>query len=166
MARRVFFSFHFERDIFRVNQVRMSNVIAGPDRAGFFDHSEYEEAKKKNSSAIDRMIRTKLFGTTVTIVLIGTETASRPWVQREIELSLEQKNGFLGIHIHHLKDHFQKADFFQGPKPTVPWAVPFPSYNWDGDLARFSREIESAGVRSDRWREAGEISLFDSVFGR
>ncbi len=46
MARRVYFAFHFERDIFRANQVRNSNVVAGPDRAGFYDHSEYEEAKR------------------------------------------------------------------------------------------------------------------------
>jgi hypothetical protein len=102
MARRVFFSFHFETDIWRVNQVRMCNVVAGVDQAGFFDHSEYEEAKRKSSDVIAKMIRRRLEGTTVTIVLIGTETADRPWVKREVELSLEQKNGLLGIHIHHL----------------------------------------------------------------
>jgi hypothetical protein len=47
MARRVFFSFHYDRDIWRANQVRNCNVVAGVDVAGFFDHSEYQEAKKK-----------------------------------------------------------------------------------------------------------------------
>ena len=46
MARRVFFSFHYDNDIWRANQVRNANVVAGSDIAGFFDHSEYEEAKK------------------------------------------------------------------------------------------------------------------------
>jgi len=155
MARRVFFSFHFENDIWRVNQVRMCNVVAGVDQAGFFDHSEYEEAKKKNDATIDRMIRKRLEGTTVTIVLIGKETAGRDWVKREMALSLEQKNGLLGIYIHHLKDVKGNTAFWAGEKPNVPWNVPFPAYNWDKDLARFSREIEAAGQRSDKWRETG-----------
>src|SRR5213083_91904 len=66
MARRVFFSFHYKFDIFRANQVRNSNVVAGPDEAGFFDHSEYEAAKKKGDEEIKRLIRAKLVGTTVT----------------------------------------------------------------------------------------------------
>jgi hypothetical protein len=155
MARRVFFSFHFETDIWRVNQVRMCNVVAGVDQAGFFDHSEYEEAKRKSSDVIAKMIRRRLEGTTVTIVLIGTETADRPWVKREVELSLEQKNGLLGIHIHHLKDANGDSSFWAGSQPSVPWNVPFPSYNWDKDLPRLAREIESAGQRADKWRETG-----------
>jgi hypothetical protein len=56
MARRVFFSFHYTRDIWRAKQVRMANVVAGADHAGFFDHSEYLESKKKGDKAIERMI--------------------------------------------------------------------------------------------------------------
>src|SRR5213594_3556577 len=104
MARRVFFSFHYDRDIWRANQVRNANVVAGSDVAGFFDHSEYEEAKKQGNEGIRRMILKHLRDTTVTVVLIGTHTAERPWVKYEIEESVGRKNGFLGIYIHHLKD--------------------------------------------------------------
>jgi hypothetical protein len=99
MARKVYFAFHFENDIWRVNQVRNSNVVAGVDRAGFYDQSEYEEAKRKGTDEIKRKIREKLNGTTVTIVLIGAETASRPFVQYEIERSIVQDNGLLGLYI-------------------------------------------------------------------
>ncbi len=149
MARRVFFSFHFEKDIWRVNQVRNTNVVAGADRAGFLDHSEYEEAKKKGEEEIKRLIRNKLEGTSVTIVLIGTETASRPFVQYEIQQSIARKNGLLGIHIHHLEDQDKKFSV-RGPKPTVPFGVEFPAYDWDKDLDRLRREIEAAGRRSDK----------------
>lgn len=152
MARRVFFSFHFERDIWRVNQVRNSNVVAGIDQAGFFDHSEYEEAKKKGEADIKRLIRRKLDGTSVTVVLIGAETASRPFVQYEIQESIDRKNGLLGIHIHHLKNSSLQSDWLPGAKPSVPWSVDFPAYDWDGDLARFRRAIEDAGMRSDKLR--------------
>ena len=151
MARRVFFAFHFENDIWRANQVRNSNVVAGPDMAGFFDHSEYEEAKKKGDEEIKRLIRAKLNNTTVTVVLIGAETANRPYVKYEIEQSIARNNGLLGVYIHHLKDQNGNTSL-RGPKPTVPQGVEFPAYDWDRDLARFAREIEAAGKRSDALR--------------
>jgi len=148
MARRVYFAFHFERDIWRVNQVRNANVVAGPDLAGFFDHSEYEEAKKKGDEEIKRLIRAKLNNTTVTVVLIGTETAYRPYVRYEIEQSIARKNGLLGVYIHHLQNKDGNTSD-RGPKPTVPAGTEFPAYDWDRDLKRFAQAIEAAGKRSD-----------------
>jgi hypothetical protein len=152
MARRVFFSFHFDKDIWRANQVRMANVVAGADVAGFFDHSEYTEAKKQGAEGIRRMIDRHLKNTSVTIVLIGQETASRPWVKYEIRKSIEQDNGLLGIRIHRLKNQKGESGFWPGAKPDVPDSVEFPTYDWDGDLDRFRREIEAAGKRSDALR--------------
>jgi len=151
MARRVFFGFHFDRDAWRANQVRNSNVVVGADVAGFFDHSEYEEAKKKGDAAVQRMIDRHLENTTVTVVLIGYETASRPWVKYEIKQSIARKNGLLGIRIHHLKKPNEPPDA-PGPVPAVPQGVEFPVYQWDGDVKRFAREIEAAGQRSDKLR--------------
>ena len=149
MARRVFFSFHFENDIWRVNQVRNTNVVAGTDRAGFLDHSEYAEAKKKGDEEIKRLIRKKLEGTSVTVVLIGTETSSRPFVQYEIQQSIARNNGLLGIYIHNIEDQDKKTSA-RGQKPSVPLGVDFPAYDWDKDLDRLRREIEAAGKRSDK----------------
>ncbi|SRR6266545_5296337 len=151
MARRVFFSFHYDNDVWRANQVRNSNVVAGTDVAGFFDHSEYEEAKKKGSDAIKRMILRHLNGTSVAVVLIGTETAHRPWVKYEIEQAIALKNGLLGVQIHHLKNSAGETSL-PGPTPIVPLTVTFPVYKWDGDLDRFRREIEAAGKRADALR--------------
>ncbi|MHB1157660.1 MAG: TIR domain-containing protein [Phycisphaerales bacterium] len=153
MARRVFFSFHYDNDVWRANQVRNANVVAGTDLAGFFDHSEYEEAKKKGNTAISRMILRNLENTSVTVVLIGEKTASRPWVKYEIEQSIERNNGLLGIQIHHLKNQNGDTSFFSGPTPAVPYGVVFPVYSWDRDLDRFRRAIEDAGKRSDALRK-------------
>lgn len=153
MARRVFFSFHFDRDAFRANQVRNSNVVVGADVAGFFDHSEYEDAKKSGTDGIRRMINRHLDRTSVTVVLIGTETAFRPWVKYEVEQSIARRNGLLGIYIHHLFDHLGKTSA-QGMKPTVPAGVSFPAYSWDKDLKRLAAEIEAAGKRAETWRAA------------
>lgn len=151
MARRVFFSFHFERDIFRVNQVRNCNVVAGVDRAGFYDHSEYEEAKRKGDEEIKRLIRDRIRGTSVTVVLIGAQTADRPFVQYEIQQSIVNRNGLLGIHIHHLRTPLSLSDF-PGRRPFVPTGVAFPCYDWDGNLQNFAQQIELAGRRADQWR--------------
>jgi hypothetical protein len=120
MARRVFFSFHYDKDIWRANQVRNANVVVGSDVAGFFDHSEYDEAKKTGKEGIKRMILSHLKNTSVTVVLIGTETASRPWVKYEIEQSVAQNNGLLGIYIHHLKNQNGDCAFFEATNPPSP----------------------------------------------
>ena len=151
MAPRVFFSIHYERDIFRANQVRMANAFAGVDIAGFYDHSEYEEAKRIGDEAVKRMIRARLEGTSVTVVLIGAETAYRPYVNYEIQQSIANDNGLLGVHIHHLRDHRGQVDL-PGPRPTVsPW-TPFPIYVWDGGLDWFKEAIQRAGQWSDTMR--------------
>ena len=76
MVRREFFSFHYERDIWRANEVRYSWVThQDRESAGFWDASLREEAKKQGDAAIKRMIDEGLMRTSVTVVLIGTETA-------------------------------------------------------------------------------------------
>jgi hypothetical protein len=106
MARRVFFSFHYERDIWRANVVRNSWVTQDREAAGFWDASLWEEAKKKGDAAIKQMIDDALRNTSVTAVLIGTETASRPYVKYELIQSYNKtpRNGMLGVYIHGIKD--------------------------------------------------------------
>lgn len=62
------------------------------------------------------MIDSALVGTSVTIVLIGTYTASRRYVNYEIEQSHLRGNGLLGIYIHNLNDHHGHASE-SGPNP-------------------------------------------------
>ena len=110
MARKIFFSFHYERDAWRAGQVRNSNVISSEDQYGFIDAADWESIKKKGNAAIERWIEDQLKNTSVTAVLIGTETASREWVQQEILKSWNRGNGIVGIRIHNIKDQDQKTD--------------------------------------------------------
>lgn len=111
MARRVFFSFHYERDVWRANVVRNSWVTK-PNReiAGFIDAAEFEELKRQGDLAVKRWINSQLDGTSVTAVLIGHETYSRRWVRYEIIKSLDKSNGLLGIYIHKIKDNYEYTD--------------------------------------------------------
>jgi hypothetical protein len=141
MARKVFFSFHYERDIWRTNVVRNSGVVEGSAAAGFYDASLWEEAEKKGDDAVKKLIDNGLIGTSVTVVLIGAETAHRKFVDYEISRSIARGNGLLGIRISGIKDQKGNTDI-QGPAPSRLTLAGAPSYYWD--RSKFGDWVETA----------------------
>jgi hypothetical protein len=145
MARKVFFSFHYGRDLWRVNVVRNSGLIEGFAAAGFHDESLWEQTKIRGDHAIKELIDNGLNGTSVTVVLIGAETANRTYVSYEIEKSIMQGNGIVGIRINNIKDRDGRID----PPGAVPTAlikagVPIYSYEY-GKLGHW---VEMAYTRA------------------
>ena len=130
MAKRVFFSFHY-RDVidFRANVVRQ-HWVAKTDReeSGYFDVSVWEEAKKTNDLGLTRLINGALENTTVTCVLVGSETYARPWVRYEIIKSVCRGNRVFAIHINQIKGKDQKTKT-NGPNPFDYLAL---KYSADG----------------------------------
>jgi len=105
MAREVYFAFHYQQDIWRVNVIRNSDITQEDRKAaGFYDGSLWEEAKKEGDEGIKRMINNGLRGTTVTVFLLGEHTANRPWVKYELERSWSRGNGLVSIFIHNIKN--------------------------------------------------------------
>lgn len=104
MARRVFFSFHYDNDITRSMTVRNSWVTQGKEAAGFVDKAAFEQVKRQGDSAVHNWIDKQLEGTSVTVVLIGSETLNRPYVQYEICKSLQRGNAVIGVLIHNIRD--------------------------------------------------------------
>lgn len=125
MARRTFFSFHFDHDSWRVGQVRSSNVVKSQvdDPIPFLDAADWEKVKK--TEGIERWIDRQILGTSVTVVLIGAHTYGRKWVNYEIEKSWTRGNGMIGIYIHNVKDRFGITDT-QGRNP-------FTWFHWGSD---------------------------------
>ncbi len=164
MARRVFFSFHYQRDLWRVNQIRNSHVVVGTAAAGFQDASLWEATRKKGDRAIKALIDKGLKGTSVTVVLIGSETANRRYIEYEIEKSVEVGNGLLGVYIHNLKDRDGKTC----PKGAVPAGLVkrnIPVYEWDRE--KFGDWVEGAArrrplapIKADYWSELAPIFAF------
>ena len=139
MARRVFFSFHYQEDIWRVNQVRNSWVVQRTENTKvntrlFWDSSLWEEVKKQGDSAIKDAINTGLTGTTVTVVLIGTYTYQRKYVKYELERSEARGDGLLSVYIGNLEDKDGKTST-NGPNPFhyVSLKKTYPTYYWYGD---------------------------------
>lgn len=116
MARRAFFSFHYQRDIWRVNQVRNIPNVTGCAAAGFQDASVWEEAKKKGDSVIKALINKGLENTSVTVVFVGYKTAGRTYINYEIDQSIARGNGVVAVQIHHLLDKDGNAD----PAGAIP----------------------------------------------
>jgi hypothetical protein len=111
MARRVFFSFHYERDVQRASVVRNHWVTkASAEAAGYIDKAEWQEIEKGGKKAIEKWISDQLKGTSVTVVLIGPETSSREWVKYEVQQSYAKGNGLLCVHIHNIKGFDGKTD--------------------------------------------------------
>ena len=165
MARCVFFSFHYQHDIFRVNTVRNHFVTKGGyNVSGYRDRSLWEKAKTTNPPALKRMINGALDGTTVTVVLIGAKTADRPWVQYEIEKSYDRGNGLLGIYIHNIRCAVARRTGFKGRNPFDNYTIEkpsrfsymasikasmstlYPTYDWvlDSGYNNFSTWVENA----------------------
>jgi hypothetical protein len=163
MARRVFFSFHYERDAWRAGQVRNSWVTKDDrESAGFWDAAAWQEVKKKGDEAITKWIDNQLTGTSVTVVLIGAETAERKYVGYEISQSYTKGNGIIGIYIHNMKDSEGSTDT-KGKNPLANWTVKkdgktvtfadlYPTYDWvaDNGYKNLGDWIETAAKKAGR----------------
>ena len=148
MAGKVFFSFHYERDAWRVAQVRNSNIITNLDKNPFYDTAEWESIKRNGDQAIKNWIDRQLQGTSVTVVLIGAQTASRRWVQYEIQKSIELGKGLIGVHISGIKDQYGNTDKL-GVNP-LPSGYPVYKWNASNGAVNLGRWIEDAAIRAGR----------------
>lgn len=99
--RQVFYSFHYDNDVFRVQQIR--NIGALEDNKPV-SANEWESAKRGGEASIKKWIDDNLRYKSCVVVLVGEETANRKWVRYEIEKAWELGKGLVGVYIHNLKD--------------------------------------------------------------
>ena len=146
MARKIFFSFHYARDAQRVSTVRNSGVIGNFEKTPFYDKAQWESIKRQGDQAVQNWIDSQLRGTSVTVVLIGTETYKRRWVKYEINKSIELGKGLLGIHINGIKDWNGNTEDL-GPNP-LPSGYPVYKWNADGGAQRLANWVEVAAAKA------------------
>lgn len=167
MARRVFFSFHYQDVIdFRANVVRNHNVTKD-NNGGYFDSSLWESAKKHGDMAIKRLINSGLENTSVTVALIGSETYARRWVRYEIFKSIERGNDIFGIYINNIKcrNGYTKLNGpnlfdFIGLEISSNGMQARPT-EWDGYKWIYSKDAEAFNVNladSNLWSKNTQLS--------
>lgn len=147
MERRVFFSFDYSQ-VGRVNQIRSVPNVIGTAAAGFEDASLWQEAEKKGTAEIERMIDSALEDTSVTVVCVTQGTAASEFVNYAIDRSLARGNGLLGIRIHRLKDAAGETAAAGAAPPQIENSG-YMSYNYKQQES-LARWIEEAAKRAGR----------------
>jgi|SRR5665213_1505601 len=115
MPRHVFFSFHFDGDFWRTQQVRNMGAIEGQ---ALCNANTWEEVKRKGDAAVERWIEDNMHGKSCVVVLVGAQTASRPWVIHEISKGWNDGKGVLAIRIDKLLDKDGRSAI-AGPNPLT-----------------------------------------------
>lgn len=111
--RQVFYSFHFDNDVMRVQQIRNMGVIEGNTAVS---PNTWEEVKRKGDAGIQKWIADNMSYKSCVVVLVGEKTSVRPWVKYEIEKAWKDGKGLVGIYIHNLK-HPQTGTCNKGTNP-------------------------------------------------
>ncbi len=109
MTRKVFYSFHYKPDSWRAGQVRNIGFIEGNRPA---TDNDWETVKRGGDVAIKRWIAGQMSGRTCTVVLVGSKTANRHWINHEIVKSWNDGMGVVGIRIHGLQDIYSRTSTF------------------------------------------------------
>ena len=150
--RKVFFSFHYVRDCWSVSQVRNS-WLANPHHASqpFYDKAAWEQIKRRGYSALKQWIDSQMTGTSVTVVLIGPETLTRPWVRYEIDESIRRGKGLLGVTLENMTQSNQTQDRWTQYQSYSAFSG-YPVYSWINHDGRknLSTWIESAALKAAR----------------
>ncbi|MBX7133943.1 MAG: TIR domain-containing protein [Fimbriimonadaceae bacterium] len=101
MVRRCFYSFHYIPDSVRASQVRQIGTVEGNPPAR---DNDWETIVGGGDTAIKKWIADQMYGKSCTIVLVGSNTANRKWINYEIVKSWDEGMGVVGIHINGLKN--------------------------------------------------------------
>jgi hypothetical protein len=101
MTRSVFYSFHYKPDNHRAARIRSIGSITGNKPA---NDNDWESIKKGGDAAIRTWINGQLAGKSCAVVLVGAETAGRPWINYEIDTAWRSNKGVVGIPVHNMED--------------------------------------------------------------
>jgi len=97
----VFYSFHYKRDAWRVQQIVNIGAVEGQP---ILNAQEWESIKRRGNKAIEAWIAEQMQYKSAVVVLVGAQTHLRPWVKYEITKAWNDKRPLVGIRIHGLAD--------------------------------------------------------------
>jgi hypothetical protein len=115
MTRRIFHSFRYSYDWWRVQTVRQIGAIEGQK---LLSSNDWEAVKRKGPAAVRNWIDGQMSGRSCVVVLVGSATAGRPWVNYEMRKGWNDGKGVVGVHIHGLKNS-QGKQAIKGANPLA-----------------------------------------------
>ena len=102
MARKkVFFSYHYEKDGNRVDEIRSMGLTRDIKPVS---KEDWEEICRQGDDSIKRWIDNNMKDAECVVVFIGEETAQRKWIRYEIEKAWNEGKGLFGVYIHNIPD--------------------------------------------------------------
>lgn len=99
-TKKVFYSFHFDNDVMRVQQIRNIGTVEDNKPVSV---NEWEQIRRGSDSSIEKWIDENMKYRNCIVVLVGEETANRKWVKYEIKKAWDDRRGLVGIYIHNLR---------------------------------------------------------------
>lgn len=160
-TRTVFYSFHYERDVNRVQLVRQINALEGQP---LLSAQDWETVQRRGQKAIVDWIDEQMKYKRAVVVLIGQETANRPWVLYEIGQAWKNKTPLVGVRIHGLSSFGSADRMGANPFDKVPGVSGVPvfdptSTDWGGSVdtkatyANLANNLESwvAQAKARMW---------------
>ena len=111
LGKRVYFCFHYQDVIDQRVPIVRKHWLSKEDHddAGSFDGTTWNSASQSGPAYIRRLIDHDLEHTSVTCVLIGTQTYARRWVRYEIIESIQRRNLLIGVHINGIPDKSRRT---------------------------------------------------------
>lgn len=101
MARKVFYSFQYKPDNWRVSKIRNIGAIEGNKAAS---DNDWETITSGGDKKIKEWIDKQMERRTCAIILAGSNTADRKWINHEIVEAWNKGLGVLVIFIHNITD--------------------------------------------------------------
>lgn len=101
MARKCFYSFHYKPDNWRVSKIRNIGAIEGNKAA---TDNDWEKITSGGDPKIKEWINEQMKGKSCALILAGSNTANRKWINYEIVQAWNKGMGVLVIYIHNITD--------------------------------------------------------------
>ena len=160
--RRVYFCFDHARDMHRVKQFAQLPDVMVSAAGGVQTATVWTEARQRGDAPVQGLINDALRGTSVTVFCIGQRTAHSKYLSYEIDQSLAQGNGLVGITINHLRAQDGSVDA-EAPIPPAIQAAGFKVYRFSDKKALVEAIEEAARIAEERKDAVAEAAAEATV---
>jgi len=132
LGKRVYFSYYHELDHDRVTRLREAGVVEGNVPVS---RQDWKRITQGGGVAIEGWISAQLSGKSCIVVLIGTATAGRMWINHEVRKAWRQNRGVVGVYVHNLEDRHGNQ--------SAKGANPFDEISIEGGIAMLSSIVKA-----------------------